>query len=87
MHTDKLRTGPRTRKGRYLSKRGRCVSCYSLAPIPIDGGGKFYMGTGESIPQVCYACDVCRVHLCRQCFQDVYDHHTRGVPDEVVTLR
>ena len=82
MHVDKLRFGAANRRGRYLPERGRCVSCYVSAPIP-DGGGRKI----DSVPQVCYACDVCRVLLCRDCFHHGYDHSTRGVPAAYVTLR
>ena len=84
-HTDKLRTGPSVRRGRYLSKRGRCVSCVATAPLPAIGGRKTHTQEGKYIPTVCYACDVCRVHLCRRCFQE-YDHSSRGKPMEHVIL-
>ena len=83
-----LRTGTQTRRGRYLAARGRCVQCYADAPIPSadDDGHKRTMSNGASIKQVCYACDVCRVLLCRKCFHHVYDHRSRGMPVETVTL-
>ena len=85
-HTDNLRTGPSTRRGRYLSKRGRCVSCVAAAPLPSIGGRKTHTRDGKYIPTVCYACDVCRVHLCRHCFHNKYDHSARGKPLEKITL-
>ena len=82
MHVDHLRFGAANRRGRFLPARGRCVSCYSSAPVT-DDGSKVMKG----VSQVCYACYVCRVLLCRECFHNVYDHSTRGVPAEYVTLR
>lgn len=87
-HTDELKTGPQTRRGRFIAGRGRCVQCYADAPMPraCDDGRKRTMASGVSIPQVCYACDVCRVLLCRTCFHYRYDHRSRGMPVEYVTL-
>ena len=87
-HTSELKTGPQTRRGRYIASRGRCVQCYADAPTTLtpDTGCKRAMTSGVSIPQVCYACDVCRVLLCRNCFQHRYDHRSRGMSVEYVTL-
>ena len=40
-------------------------------------GHKFKFESGKTIPNVYYACDVCRVHLCRSCFA-LYDHRKGG---------
>ena len=85
--TDELRSGPQTRRGRYVAKKGRCVSCYALAPPSHGGGRKKTMCDGSKISQSTYACDVCRVLLCKRCFYDEtrYDHRTLGhVYDSVV---
>ena len=84
LHVDFLRFGAANRRGRYLPERGRCVSCYASAPLSDKGSITIKV---EGVAQVCYACDVCRVLLCRDCFHNVYDHSTRGVPVEYVTLR
>ena len=86
VHTDTLHKGPSTRRGRYLSKRGRCESCFASAPPPRGGGKKVLTQSGGYIPLVNYACDVCRVHLCRDCFHNKYDHSTLGKPAESVIL-
>ena len=85
VHTDTLRSGVTVRRGRYISERGRCVNCLAHAPMP-DTGRKSKLSNGKWIPYVTYACDVCRVHLCRACFP-VYHHHKGGKPAESVTLR
>ena len=81
LHVDYLLFGVANRRDRFLSVRGQCVSCYTSAPMS-DGGGRKTKG----VPQVCYACDVCRVLLCRDCFHEKYDHYSRGLPQEHVTL-
>ena len=89
VHTAYLRTGPQTRRGRYVPLKGRCVSCYALAPPSTHGSRrKIYMQDGSRIPQTTYACDVCRVLLCKQCFYDSnrYDHRTLGQVSDFVVL-
>ena len=70
-----------------MSKIGRCVECYDRAPVPVGGGRKKLLANGKCIPQTNYACDVCRVHLCRDCFHHVYDHRKGGRSFDIVTLR
>ena len=85
--TAALRSGPQTRRGRYVAKKGRCVSCYALAPPAHGGGRKKTMRDGSKIPQSTRACDVCRVLLCKRCFYDETrcDHRTLGrVCDSIV---
>ena len=86
VHTDELRSGPSSRRGTYVSATGRCVQCYATAPIP-SKGRKTHLFNGKTIPRVCYVCNVCRVHLCRHCFSNVYDHARGGKPYQTVTLR
>ena len=86
VHTDVLRSGPSSRRGKYVSKTGRCVQCLVSAPVS-ETGRKLKLSDGKCIPKVCYACNVCRVHLCRDCFCNVYDHSRGGKPFESVTLR
>ena len=85
VHTDTLRSGVSARRGKYISERGRCVQCVAQAPKPTMGR-KFKLVSGKSIPNVYYACDVCRVHLCRSCFA-LYNHRKGGKPCESVVLR
>ena len=86
--TKELCSGPSTRRGAYVALRGRCVECYDRAPMPASGRGrKEFMSDGKRIPCVFYACDVCRKHLCRDCFHHVYDHHRQGRSFDTVTLR
>ena len=61
--------------------------CFAYAPVPIEGGRKIKMIDGTCIPQTRFACNVCRVLLCKSCFWNVYDHRKRGVPVDCVTLR
>ena len=84
-----LRSGPATRRGRAVPRRGRCVSCYALAPVPTTGTTKrkSKMQDGKSIPTVTYACDVCRVMLCSNCFWHVYDHRDGGKPCDMLIVR
>ena len=87
--SDKLRSDTYTRRGRYVVKRGRCVSCYVLVPTPESGGGrKSLMSNGDPIPQTTLACDVCRVLLCRDCFYDgsKFDHRTGGHKFDIVKV-
>ena len=83
VHTKTLQGG----KGRVVPLRSRCVNCYAAAPAPIDDVRKTYMSDGSIIPSVTFACDVCRVVLCKTCFWSVYDHRQRGKPVEYVTFR
>ena len=77
-----------TGAGAYVALRDRCVKCYVRAPIPASvRGSKQFMTDGKRIPCVFYACDVCRKHLCRDCFHHVYDHHKHGRSFDIVTLR
>ena len=85
VHADELRSGTSARRGRYVSARGRCVQCFATAPVP-SIGRKLKLVDGKTIPHVHYACDVCRVHLCRTCFT-LYDHSRGGKPRESLTLR
>ena len=85
--TEKLRSGPSTRRGAYVALRARCVECYARAPAPVSGGPKMLLSNGKCIPAVMYACDVCRKHLCRDCFHHVYDHHKRARRYDTVTMR
>ena len=87
--TKKLQTGPSTRRGRRVPLRGRCVSCYALAPVPTTTTSKrkTKMQDGRSIPNVTYACDACRVLLCKNCFWNVYDHRNGGKPCDMVVVR
>ena len=48
-------------------------------------GHKFKFECGKNISNVYYACDVCRVHLCRSCFV-LNDHHKGGKSFEFITL-
>lgn len=82
-----LNIGASSRRGRRVAERGRCSNCYSLAPTPVGGGRKTKMTNGDSIPNTVYACDVCRVLLCKQCFWHVYDHRKRGNPTDTLHLR
>ena len=86
VRTSTLQTGHAGR-GRPVALRGRCVQCYAYAPVPSGGGRKTTMDDGKCIPKTRFACDVCRVLLCRSCFYNVYDHRQRGVPDDTITLR
>ena len=81
-----LQTGHAAR-GRAVPLRGRCVQCFAYAPVPIEGGRKLKMTDGTYIPTTRFACNVCRVVLCKSCFWNVYDHRKRGVPVDCVTLR
>ena len=88
--TVELCSGPQTRRGRYVPNKGRCVSCYALeSTLELGGGRKVLMCNGSRIPQSTYACDVCRVLLCRKCFYDDtrYDHRTLGNVYDSVVLR
>ena len=86
--TKELQTGPSTRRGRHVPLRGRCVSCYALAPVPTTGSRrKTKMQDGRSIPNVTYACDICRVLLCKNCFWNVYDHRQGGKPCDMIVVR
>ena len=86
--TTELRSGPSSRRGSYVSLRGRCVECYHRAPVPASGSGeKKQLSNGKSIPQTTYACDVCRKLLCRDCFHHVYDHRQRGRKYDTVILK
>ena len=75
------------RRRKYVTMRGRCVSCYVMAPASEGGGRKLTMTNGKLIPQAAFACDVCRVHLCRDCFFHVYDHHKCGKLYDSVILK
>ena len=86
--TKELQTGPSTRRGRHVPLRGRCVSCYALAPVPTTGSTrKTKMQDGRSIPNVTYAYDICRVLLCENCFWNVYDHRQGGKPCDMIVVR
>ena len=73
------------------SRRGRRVAlrstCYANSPTPVTGGRKTKTAAGTSIPRTTYACDVCRVLLCKSCFWNGYDHRSRGKTCDFVTLR
>ena len=46
------------------------------------------MSNGKNISQVAFACDVCRVHLCRHYFNHTYDHRKReNRHDNTVVLK
>ena len=84
----KLNCGPSARRGKHLAARARCVECYDRAPPPkTDIVRKKFMSDGKCIPQTTYACDVCRKHLCRDCFHHAYDHGKGGRRFESVTFR
>ena len=76
-----------SRRGRRVALRSKCVSCYANAPTPEGGGRKLRTSTGVTIPHATYACDVCRVLLCKDCFWNVYDHRDRGKQCDFVVLR
>ena len=82
-----LNEGPASRRGKRVPVRSRCVCCYARAIVPEGGGRKTKMLNGDAIPNVTYACDVCREPLCKNCFQSGYDHRKRGKPSDFVTLR
>ena len=82
-----LNVGPSSRRGRHVAMRSRCASCYAQAPVPEGGGSKIKMSNGDNIPSVTYACNVCRVLLCQQCFWHVYDHRKCGLPSDSLHLR
>ena len=85
--TAALQSGPQSRRGRPVSLRGRCVCCYANAPQPMDGSRKKLTRDGSCIPQTSFACDVCRVLLCKSCFWNVHDHRQRGVVNDFVHFR
>ena len=85
--TKYLQSGPSVRRGRHVPLRSRCVCCYARAPRPIGGGRKTKMSDGKNIPNVQFACDVCRVVLCSSCFSNIYDHRNGGKPCDSVILR
>ena len=82
--TKVLHSGASSRRGAYVALRGRCVECFDRAPPVV--GHKTLMSDGRYIPCVTYACDVCRKHLCLDCFHRVYDHRKRGRSYDTVTL-
>ena len=84
--TKELQKGHAAR-GRAVPLRGRCVQCFAYAPTPSSGGRKVKMCDGSYIPTTRFACAVCRVLLCNDCFWNVYDHRKRGVPVDTLTLR
>ena len=85
--TKMLQSGPSTRRGRPIPLRSRCVSCYALAPVPTSASKrKTKMQDGKSIPNVTYACDICRCVLCKNCFWNVYDHRKGGKPCDMVIV-
>ena len=84
--TKTLQSGPGARRGRSVPLRSRCVCCYAHACVPVGGGRKMRMQDGSIIPNVTFACNICRVVLCKSCFDHVYDHRTGGKPQDCVTL-
>ena len=51
VHTDELRSGPSSRRGKYVVKSGRCVQCLTIAPVP-EKGRKTKMSNRKYIPCV-----------------------------------
>ena len=90
--TKKLQTDPSTRRGRRVPLRGRRVSCYALDPIPTItvNKRKTKIQYVRSIPNAIYACDVCRVFLCKNCFLECvqqYDHRKGGETCDMIVVR
>ena len=76
-----------SRRGRRVALRSTCVNCYANSPTPVTGGRKTKTATGASIPRTTYACETCRVLLCKHCFWNSYDHRSRGKVCDFVTLQ
>ena len=73
---------------RKVPLRGRCVSCYARAPVPLGKSKrKTKMHNGDSIPCVSFACNKCRVLLCQTCHDNIYDHRCGGVPHHILVVR
>ena len=75
-----------SRRGRRVALRSHCTHCYANAPTPLTGGRKTKTSLGVRIPSTTYACDVCRILLCKSCFWNGYDHRSRGKVCDFVTL-
>ena len=74
---------------RKVALRGRCVSCYARAPMSLQTSSKrkTHMRNGDPIPRTSYACNVCRVLLCKTCHDNVYDHRCGGTPHHTLIVR
>ena len=59
---------------KWKTVQGFCVCCYSRAP-PVKNSryrSKKFMSDGTRIPSSNFACDVCEVRLCDDCFYNEY---------------
>lgn len=60
--------------------QGFCSCCYARAPPVKRPSRKRFMKDGTRIPQPSFACDVCEVRLCNDCFFNEYPPHINKGP-------